>query len=166
MYRGKEVLWKGAVPSNLLNSLTARPTAILRSCFRHHLLKARRRPHVDGYRHRRREVQCGLLVTFRVLLSPEHPEEVWPVILDIESPRHLGMTGQTKRNHRRGVIVPRLAMVNRDRPLASLQCRTAEHATSVTIALQNFFAMTTKVGFILALKRVAGSTKPLASTFG
>ena len=45
------------------------------------------------------------------------------------------------------------------RLLAPMIGGTANHATTIAIPLQNFFAMTTEVGRILPLQRVAGSAK-------
>lgn len=112
------------------------------------------------------EVQTGLLVTVWVLLSPEHTKELGPVILHIEGARHFGVAGQAKSQHLCRVAVSRLPMMYGNGSLSPLHRHAARHPTTIVVALQNFFAMTTKILLILPLERVAGRAQPFGKDFG
>ena len=95
---------------------------------------------------------------FRVLLTPEQAKQSGPLSLEVLGPRHLGMTGETEGNHQLWVVVPRLPVVDCNRPLPSLQRGTARNGTPIAVASQYRFPLPTKVFFILPFQRVASRT--------
>ena len=74
-------------------------------------------------------------MSFRVLLAPEHTQELRPVVLHIERSRYPRMTSQTERQHLCRITVPRLSMMDSDRPLATLQRSASRNATAIIVAL-------------------------------
>ncbi len=74
-----------------------------------HIMEQR---HVLRRRQLRGEVQGMLLVTARMLLSPEDSQELRPVILHVERAGHFRMARQAERQHLRGVTVPRFPMMH------------------------------------------------------
>lgn len=75
-------------------------------------------------------------------------------------PRYLGMASQTQRYHQLWIVVARLAVVNCNRPFATLQGRAARYGTAIPVSRQDLFAVTAEVFIVLTPQRVAGRTKP------
>ena len=111
----------------------------------------------------RREVQRGLLVRFRMLLSPElqqkrrHPSE------DNAGPMDLCMAGGAKRDHQRSDRLPGNVMMDDDRSFVASGC-IANPAT-ISIPFEHFLPKPSKVFLILPLQGVADSVHPCARTF-
>jgi hypothetical protein len=66
------------------------------------------------------------------------------------------MASQTERQHLRWIAITRFTMVDRNRPLSTLQRRTPWHAATVVIPPQYFLTMPAVILLVLALQRVAG----------
>ena len=69
------------------------------------------------------------------------------------------MASQAERNHQLRVAVSWLAMMHGNGPLSTLQSRTVRHSTTVAVAGQDLFPVTTEVFFILPFQRVASGTE-------
>ena len=104
------------------------------------------------------EVEDGLLMGQRVLLTPQYSKQRGPFTLEILRSCHFGMAGKTQRDHQLGVAIPRLTVVNRNRSLSALEAVAAGNRTPIAITGQHGFPVPPKVFFILPLQRVAGCT--------
>ena len=103
----------------------------------------------------RGEVQGALLVTVRMLLSPEDSQELRPIVLNVKRASDLRVASQTQGKHLRRVVIPRLTVMYRHRPLSTLHRHAPKHTASVVVTLQDFLTMTAEVFLILALECVA-----------
>ena len=101
-------------------------------------------------------------MAFGMLFSPEHSQELWPVVLHVERASNLSVTGQAQGKHFRWIAVARLPVMYCHRPLSTLYRYTSSNAASVVVPLQHFLTMPAEILLILALQRVASRTQALS----
>ncbi len=75
------------------------------------------------------------------------------------------MAGKTKGNHQLWVAVSRLAVVDCNRPLPSLQRGATRNGTPIPVAGQHRFPVPTKVFLVLPFQRVASRTETQGENF-
>ena len=102
---------------------------------------------------------------FGMLFSPERSQQRGPLPAQVQGPRNLGMTGKTKGNHQFWVAISRLAVVDCNRPLPSLQRGAARNGTPIPVTGQHRFPLSTEVFFVLPFQRVASRTKSQGENF-
>ncbi len=51
------------------------------------------------------EVENNLLMSFRMLLTPQDAQQLWPLTTQKPRSRHLRMASQAKRNHQLWIVI-------------------------------------------------------------